>query len=153
MEKNQGVKLPFSGKLQVGVVVKDLDKTIEYFSSLGIGPFEPLQRPPMVERRVRGKPADYKLKIALAQLGQIQLELIQPVQGECVQNEFLESKGEGIHHLGIFVDDLEKEVAELDKQGVKVIQSGRRATGDGFAYLDTSAIGGITIELIQWSSK
>ena len=71
-------------------MVKDLDKTIEYFSSLGIGPFEPLQRPPMVERRVRGKPADYKLKIALAQLGQIQLELIQPVQGECVQNEFLD---------------------------------------------------------------
>lgn len=153
MERNQAVTLPFSEKLQVGVVVKDIDKTIEYLSSLGIGPFKPLHRPPMVERKVRGKLADYKLKIALAQLGQLELELIQPVEGECVQKEFLENKGEGIHHLGIYVDDLNKEVAELGKHGVKVIQSGRRATGDGFAYLGTSAIGGITIELIQWSSK
>ena len=149
MEKSGTEKLPFLKVDQVGVVVKDIGKTIEHLASLGIGPFEPAHSTPIIEREVRGKPGDYELKIRFAQLGQVELELIQPVKGECIHKEFLESKGEGIHHLGFFVDDIGKEIAKLTKQGIKIPQSGRRANGGGFAYLETDAVGGIVLELIQ----
>ena len=145
----EGKRSPFSEIGQVGVVVKDIDKTIEYLSSLGIGPFEPAHRAPIVERKVWGKPVALELKVRFAQMGQVELELIQPCKGEGIQKKFLESKGEGIHHFGFFVDDLDQEVAKLVKQGVKVIQSGRRSTGGGFAYLETDTVGGIILELIQ----
>jgi len=65
----------------------------------------------------------------------------------------LETKGEGINHLGFLVDDIDREVAKLVKKGFKVISSGKFLTGGGFAYFDTGKVGGILFELIQWPSK
>ena len=149
MKEGEIEKSPFLTIGQVGVVVKDLDKFIEFYSSLGIGPFKPSDMAPTIERKVRGKVANYKTKMRVAQVGQVELEVSQPLGGECAQREFLESKGEGINHLGFFVDDLDKEVAKLTERGFKVIQSGRNAKGNKFAYFDTTAIGGIILELIQ----
>ena len=149
MKRDRPAKSPFSEIGQVGVIVRDLDKTIEYLKSLGIGPFGPKSREPIIENELRGKPFDYRPKAMFAQLGHVELELIQPPEGECVQREFLESKGEGIHHLGFFVDDLDKEVGKLTKHGFTVIQRGRRSNGGGYAYLDTGKVGGIFLELIQ----
>jgi len=101
------------------------------------------------ERWVRGKPSHYECRLRFAQIGPVELELIEPIKGECLQKEFLDSKGEGIHHLGFFVDDLDTEVSNLVRHGIEVIQSGKRLTGGGFAYLNTNAIGGIVLELIQ----
>ena len=142
-------KSPFADISQVGVVVRDIDRTIEYLSTLGIGPFQPSSRAPVIENELRGKPAKFEIKLKFAQLGPLELELIQPVTGHCIQREFLESKGEGVHHLGVFVDDLDKEVDRLTKQGVTVLQRGRRSTGGGYAYLDTAEVGGIVFELLQ----
>jgi len=149
MEKTSIEKLPFLRIDHVGVVVKDMDRAIEYYSSLGIGPFEPL-RVTVTERKVWGKRVEnIKLKVRVTQMGPVQFELIEPVEGESIQKEFLESKGEGINHLGFFVDDIDKEVAKLVKKGFKVISSGRWL-GGGFAYFDTDKVGGVQTELIQW---
>lgn len=141
-------KSPFSMLTHVGVVVRDMDKAIEYLSSLGIGRFEPHTPRALTERLFRGNSTDMRLKISTAKIGQVGLELIQPVEGESAAKEFLDRKGEGIQHIGFAVDDLDKEVARLAKQGVKVLMSGRWA-GGGFAYLETDAVGGIIIELSQ----
>lgn len=149
MEKNLEAKSPFSKMIQVGVVVKDLDKTIERLSSLGIGPFQPRVLPPDAKEWFRGKPFNPsgKLKLSCAMMGDIELELIQPVEGESPHKEFLDSKGEGIQHIACLVEDLDGEVEKLTRQGVSVLLRARRKVG-GVAYLDLG-VAGLIIELIQ----
>ena len=149
MEKSGTEKSSFSNLYQVGVIVRDMDKAVEYYQDLGIGPFESLKVSPH-DRRVYGKPADdVKNRVMHAQMGPVEFELVQPVSGESVQKEFLESRVEGINHLAFFVDDLEKEVSKLVEKGFKVISSGKRVGGGGFAYLDTGRVGGVIFELTQ----
>jgi len=146
-------KSPFSKIDHVGVIVSDIDKVVEYYQSLGIGPFERLNLN-VVEMKVWGKPAeDVKLKVQVAQMGQVQFELIQPIAGESPMMEFLQTKGEGISHLGFFVDDIDKEVAKLVEKGLKVTFSIKFLPSGGAAYLETDKIGGITLELIQFPPK
>ena len=155
MEKMETEKLPFSKVIQVGVIVRDMDKAVEYYQSLGIGPFEPSKTAHLhADRKVYGKPADdIKLKVRLAQMGQLQFELIQPVEGESVQKEFLETKGEGISHIGFSVDDVDKERAKLEEKGFTVIYSSRFQNGGGTAHFDTDKVGGVIFELLQWPPK
>ena len=138
----------------VSVIVRDMNKAIEYYQSLAIGPFPPLIGPsgttPLTEKKVRGKPMDYNIDLRHAEggVGQIQFEVIQPLEGETPVKEFLEKKGEGMHHLGFFVDDLGKETAKMAEKGFMVSQSGE--THDvKWAYFDTDSVGGVVIELMQ----
>ena len=57
----------------MGLVAKDVDKTIEYLSSLGIRLFESVSGKSFRNRNIRGKPADHKLKIRVAQVGLVQM--------------------------------------------------------------------------------
>ena len=96
--------LPFSKVNQVGVVVRDMDEAIEHYQSLGIGPFEPLTLD-IMERKMRGKlviPGSIKNKVSLAWMASVQYELIEPIAGDSLWREFLEARGEGVHHLGFF---------------------------------------------------
>jgi catechol 2,3-dioxygenase-like lactoylglutathione lyase family enzyme len=151
MEKKGRKKLPFSQIDQVGVVVRDIDAAVEYYSSFGIGPFEPINVA-RFDREVYGKRVDENFKniVRVAQMGRVQFELVQPVSGESVQKDFLENRGEGVNHLGFFVDDLDREVSELVGRGFKVINSVKYVGGGGIAYFNTDKIGGVMFELIQW---
>ena len=151
MGKSGVEKSPFSKVSHVGIVVRDMDKAIEYYQSLGIGPFESSKKGHLAtDRKVYGKPADdAKIKSRVVQMGQLYLELVQPVEGEAIQKEFLKTKGEGINHLGFLVDDIDKETAKLEEKGFKVISSTRYAGGGGIAYFDTDKVGGVIFELIQ----
>ena len=147
MKKKIAKESPFSKLIQVGVVVKNLDKAIERLSSLGIGPFTPMLLPPDAEQWFRGKPLDAKFKISGARLGEVVLELIQPVEGKSPHQEFLDNQGEGIQHIAFAVDDLDREVSRLTKQGVSVLLSAN-LHDVRVAYLDLG-VGGLVIELIQ----
>ncbi|MFC1963775.1 VOC family protein [Chloroflexota bacterium] len=143
-------KLPFSEINQVGIVVKDLKKAEEFYSSLGIGPFfgRPKGVPPNTNKILRGKPADFQMDIRFARMGSLELELIQPLSQDHPYKDFVEKNGEGLHHLGFFVDDIDAEEARLVKQGFKVLASGRRPIG-GFTYFEPDIPGGVCLELVQ----
>ena len=142
-------KSAFSKIDHVGVVVRNLDKAIDYYQSLGLGPFRQKDISVLTDKKMYGKPTDFELKMATAQMGPIMIELIQPVEEAPVQEEFLESKGEGINHIAFSVDDLDKEEAKLVEKGLEVILSVRRTTGGGGSYFDTREVGGVIMELIQ----
>lgn len=129
-------------------MVRNVDEAVEYYSSnFGIGPFRIMTR----HRRsaiVHGKITDYKVKLAFAELGQVQLELIEVLEGETIQTEFLREKGEGLHHLGFHVEDLDAEVSKWEGKGFGVLQRSKPG-GPGYAYMDTSRVSGVIIELIQ----
>ncbi|MBI2832448.1 MAG: VOC family protein [Chloroflexi bacterium] len=134
----------------IGMLVRDVDKASEFYSLLGMGPFEPLHAK-LLNRYIYGKPVNYiQNKVKIGRMGQIELELIQPDERDSIKMEFLNSKGEGINHVCFAVEDLKRETAALVGKGCKVISQGDFSSGGGFVMLDASQIGGILIELIKW---
>lgn len=134
----------------VGVIVKDMEKTIEYLTSIGIGPFGIKDGPLYVEvpfkGELHGKLAEWKVKISNAKVGDSELELLEPCGGESALQEFLDNHGEGLHHIAYLVDDVQAEIEKQVSQGVEVITSAMGARG-GFAYFDTGVVGGIITEI------
>jgi methylmalonyl-CoA/ethylmalonyl-CoA epimerase len=127
-----------------------MDQAIKRFSALGIGPFYSKTPPRTARSLFRGRPfvsAD-RVKIMAAQLGNSELELIQPLEGESPHREYLESKGEGIQHIAFAVDDLDKAVEKLKASGSDVLLEGRRVDGSGVTYLDLNAAG-VIVELVK----
>lgn len=145
---------PFRNLCQIGVIVKNIDEAAEFYQSLGIGPFVSPQHPaPIVDRMMHGRPApDVKNRISTAQLGPIELELVQPISGESIQKEFLQTHGEGVNHLGFRVENIERGVAKLIEKGFRVVSSGKTIGSGRFAYVSTDKVGGILFELMQSDS-
>ncbi|MFW9902708.1 MAG: VOC family protein [Candidatus Thorarchaeota archaeon] len=124
---------------QIGIVVKDMEKSLKFYEQIFSPPFLTLE-------------ADVnsgKLKISLFQVGEIQLELIEVVEGETIHSIFLRETGGGLHHIGFIVEDIEEELIRLEKEGITVIERGIIQEMVKFAYLDTQKRLGIILELIQ----
>jgi methylmalonyl-CoA/ethylmalonyl-CoA epimerase len=133
---------------QVGIVVQDMDKAIQNYGEVFGISFHKVVVPDYFNRVYRGKPENFRMKIGLAMMGDLQIELIQPLEGKTIYAEFLEKWGNGIHHLGFDVNNLDERVAIFHKLGIGVLMSGERVGGK-FAYMDTDGTFGIIIELIQ----
>ena len=136
---------------QVGMVVKDMEKTMNYYrDTFGIRPWVVFEGEPVFAIE-RGKSVKPTLKIGLSYIGNVQIELIQVLKGKTYHTDLLE-KGEGLHHLGFMVKDLDKRLDACSRLGIDVIQKGR-ISSKGFtvdyAYLDTVKIGGVIFEFIQ----
>lgn len=141
MEKQEARELKLESIDQIGIVVRDIDKVIESWSKLlGIGPWDSTE---METTDRAGRKA--KTRLAFANIGPLQIELIQSVEGKTFYTDFLEKHGEGIHHLCVRVDDLDATTANLGKKGVKLL-FGRRGR---FAYMDTVNPGGVMFEFSQ----
>jgi catechol 2,3-dioxygenase-like lactoylglutathione lyase family enzyme len=149
MQLKKERKPPFSELHHIGLIVRDLNKTIKTLSSIGIGPFEPAPMKDLSDREFRGKRVRASSDVWFAKLGHTNLELVQPLEGESLQKETLERKGEGVEHLGFFVDNLREEVDRLVQKGWKVLASARGPQGGGWAFLQAESSGGIYIELVQ----
>lgn len=101
-------------------------------------------------REYRGEPGDFESLALVADFGP-QLELIAPLSGRSVFADFLERSGPGLHHLGYFVDSVEREKARLESMGLTMVQSagGHGLDGDGLiAYFEVPTTGAY-LELIQ----
>ena len=145
----------------VGIPVRDLDKSLEDYQSLGQASFQPdflIDSSKFAEYLVYGKTPDpvVKTRVALGKMGSLGIELLQPVQGETVHKELLDTTGEGIGHIAYTVDDLEEETAKLVAKGFPVILSIKRLdqTKRSAVYIDTrSKFSNLIIELIQDTEK
>jgi len=134
----------------IAVVVKDIEKAVEYYSKAFGLKFEDIAEhalPPDVI--TRGKPTPYTMKVTFAHMGPIRLELVQVVEGECLYAEFLREHGEGVHHLGFEAADLEKEVANAEAQGLEMICHLKMVGIMAFAHFDPGKTNGVRLELVQ----
>ncbi len=143
---------------QLGIVVRDIQASMEqYWRILGIGPWRVYTNGPQLRNvTYHGRPASYRVRVALAHAESMVYELIQYLEGESIHRDFLAARGEGIEHVGIYVSNLDEPLARLRSQGVTVLQSadGLGAKGDGrYAYLDTQSALGLVLELIQAPSE
>jgi hypothetical protein len=119
----------FNTFVQIGVVVADLDRATRNLSEIfGIGPFRVIDWPPAgrsdIQRFYYGKPGNFSARMAFTELGPVELELIQPVEGESIWGDFLRDHGEGIHHIRFNVDEMDPVRAYLSSQGIEPAQHG-----------------------------
>lgn len=141
-------KSPFSKLVQIGIIVKDMDETIKRLQSYGIGPFEHRAVPAGAKEYYKGKPMEAIFKIAAVNLGGVEMEFIQPVQGDSPHMEFLKEKGEGIQHLAFAVDNLDEDIENLKEKGASVqMQSDLGLLKVAYMDMKTS---GLVFELMQF---
>lgn len=140
------------GAHQIAFVVRDIRAAQRFWEgAMGVPGFALYEDIRFEELTYRGEPARFRIHLSLAYAGDAQIELIEPLEGRSIYTEFLERRGEGLHHLGFLVDDLDEAVARFEARGEPVIQSGRFGSEPGtrFAYLDTEASAGAVLEMIQ----
>ena len=150
MERKVEAQVALPPVSHIGFIVKNVEKAAEYYYSvLGIGPFA-IQEVDMQGVTLYDEPTPFKLRIAMAVTGSVELELIQDLGGCRLYTEFLSGKGEGLHHLGVHIDDrdsFDKTVAALINQGCKPILSIIKSRF-GFVYVDIKDAGGLILELM-----
>ena len=129
--------------MQVAIVVKDIETTkvkwAEFFGidpppTMGSGKYE------ITQTVYKGEPApDAACKMAFFSVGpNVQLELIEPNGAKSTWQDFLDEKGEGIHHIAFGVKNTDEKVAACEKAGMKLVQRGKYGDGSGeYAYFDS----------------
>ncbi|MCX7681325.1 MAG: VOC family protein [Anaerolineae bacterium] len=136
---------------QVGLVVRDIERSAEAYSRiLGLPrPQIVVTDPPEVAHtRFRGQPTDARAKLAFFDMGQVTLELIEPIGGPSTWREFLDEKGEGVHHIAFMVRDTDQVVQYLAAHGIEAVQQGDY-TGGRYTYVDSVATLGVILELLE----
>ncbi len=124
----------------VGIAVNDLAKALEFYVKvLGLDT-------PTIE-----EVADQKVKTAIFPTNGGRIELLETTDPDGPIAKFIAKRGEGIHHVALRVDDLETKLAELAKQGVRLIDTKPRigAGGHLIAFIHPAATGGVLLELCQ----
>ncbi len=133
---------------QLGYVVANVEKACKHYeSAFGIGPFAGPIEVPMNNAIFMGKIVNTKIKAAFSKSGGVQIELIQPLDCDNPYTEFLARRGDGIHHLGFKVADMEVAKAEFARKGLEPFFSCDMVVMK-FAYYDTAEFGGLMLELL-----
>jgi len=139
----------FTETIQICVVVRDLEAAMRtYVDDYGIGPWDIYEFNPDTVRDMRedGQPVERSFRLALAHIGQMQWELIQPLDGDSIYARFLSEKGEGVHHVGVASPDCSETIAALEEKGHSVVFGGEYH-GVDFAYLSTDRDLGVMTEI------
>lgn len=136
---------------QVGIIVKDIEKASQHWANvLGIEPPQANEVSSNPDRpmKYKGEISTGSAKLAFIQLENIQIELIQPLGGNSTWQQFLDQHGEGIHHIGFWIKDIDGLERKFEMAGMPVEQRGGWETG-AYSYMDANAILGCTIELLE----
>lgn len=139
---------------QVGILVKDFDAALDLYGRMfGIEEWTCYHYTPEFLSWSRYGDAEGRFEMLLAMGGSSpQVELIQPLAGPSIYQDFLDEGHVGLHHLGVFVDDLDEAIARMAETGYHVTQTARgyglNADG-GFAYFNTENDLGAVIEAIE----
>jgi len=138
---------------QNGYVVRDIHAAMAHWSStLSVGPFFFFEQAPLEKFCYKGEPSACRCSIALANSGDLQVELIQQLNDEpSMYRDFLASGNEGLQHLAFWTEDMDNDLEHMQKLGYRVGQSGQVGDDGRFVYYDTGGPAGTTIELSEIS--
>lgn len=121
------------------IVVRDMDEALQRYRQLyGIAPSE------------RSVVTSQRVEVAFLPVGDTQLELVQPLDADSGVGRYLEQRGEGLHHIGLLVEDIQRELSELAAAETELIDREPRRGVHGLrAFVHPRATGGVLIELVQ----
>ena len=128
MTRESPAKCRCKGITQIGIAVNDVELVARnYWDILGIGPWTVLdfETPLAYDRKYRGESVSGRERIAVAQAGNVELELAQAVDGPSVFRDWIQRHGEGLNHVNFLVEDFDRDYAALAGDGFPCIESGR----------------------------
>ena len=123
----------------IGIAVKNIEEAAKLYTDLGLK----IEGTEIVESQ--------KVKVAFIGIGQSRIELLESTAPDGNIAKFIESKGEGIHHIAVKVDNIEKALEELSAKGYQLIDKTPRigAGGHKIAFLHPKSTKGVLLELSQ----
>jgi catechol 2,3-dioxygenase-like lactoylglutathione lyase family enzyme len=143
--------------VQIAVVVHDIEASSKLWADMLGMPVPKISttRPGHEVKEIyRGKSSEGQAKLTFFNLGQVVIELIQPVGEGTSWKEFLDKEGEGVQHLGFQVTDPDRTSQALEKAGYPVLHKGRYDSDNGtYIYHDTMDALGVVIELLHSDAK
>jgi methylmalonyl-CoA/ethylmalonyl-CoA epimerase len=136
---------------QVGIIVRDIEKTGKAYAEVfGL----PVPTPIITDTvdaahtEYKGESTEARAKLAFFNMGQVQIELIEPMGGPSTWQEFLDTKGEGVHHIAFQVKGMDDVISDLKSKGLTLEQKGDY-TGGRYAYLNGSKDLKVILELLE----
>jgi methylmalonyl-CoA/ethylmalonyl-CoA epimerase len=136
---------------QIGLVVKDIEVTLAAYCDIFA-----MAKPDIIitddfeiARTVyRGESTRAKAKLAFLNMGQLQIELIEPIGEPSTWKEVLDEKGEGVHHIAFQIKGTDQVVQYLEGKECKMIQQGHY-NGGMYTYIDSVKKLGVELELLE----
>ena len=124
----------------IGIAVKDLNSANNIYSKL-------LNTSPYKMEKVESE----NVNTSFFQVGESKIELLEGTSPDSPISKFIEKRGEGVHHIAFEVDDIEKEIARLTKEGFQMIHEKPKDGADNklIAFLHPKSSNGVLIELCQ----
>lgn len=128
------------GLAHVGIAVRSLEPAIERWTR-GLGfTLESVEHLEMMG-----------LRLAFLRAGDMVVELLEPTEPDATVAKYIEKRGEGIHHLSFFVDDMEASLAAAEAAGLELIDRAPREGSHGteVAFLHPRSLGGVLVEFCR----
>ena len=128
----------------IGIAVRSLSDALKFYrDTLG-----------MPCTSVEDVPAE-KVRVALLPLGDTRIELLEATAADSAIAQFIEKRGEGIHHIAIEVSGLDAHLQRLEASGVRILPGKGEygASGHRYAFLHPSSCGGVLVELVEAPHK
>ncbi len=138
---------------EVGIAVRDLEAAAGLLTELFAASVGPVVEVPR-----------YAMRFRMCRIGKVDFEVMEPIDGRGVIAEFLERRGEGLHHVAFAVDDLDGTMNTLGRKGVRFVDdapirlhmdgvdyAGREFSDEiQFAFSHPTSVLGILFEFIQY---
>ncbi len=137
--------------VQVAIVTGDIEaKARAWAELLGVPVPEIRETGPECETQIRyrGQPTPARAKLAFFRLGQVSLELIEPIERPSTWGDQLDQHGDSLHHIAFRIQGMREKLALLESLGIPLIQKGEYK-GGRYAYVDGTAKLGATLELLE----
>ena len=131
-------------------VVDDIEVACrKWVDELGVGPFHIADYTPETfdEITYQGQPSELAMRVGIAQAGNVQIELIEPISEKCAYRDSVPKGTMAFHHMCVWTLDFEADHAYFDKLGYPAANTGK--LGDiEFAYFDTRPLLGCMLEVV-----
>lgn len=136
---------------QVGIVVSDIETRAKAWAELlGVPTPEIRTTDPVEQAQTEyvGARTPARARLAFFDAGQVQIELIEPIDGPSTWKDQLDRHGDSIHHVALRIQDMQDKVVKLGAMGMPLVQRGEY-TGGRYAYFDGVAQLGAILELLE----
>ena len=136
---------------QVGIIVQDIEAKARAWAEVlglpvpGIMVTDAYE---LAQTEYNGEPSQARAKLAFFRLGQVELELIEPIGEPSTWQDQLDQHGDSLHHIAFEIKGMPEKVAYLEARGISLVQRGEYP-GGRYAYLDGNAQLGAILELLE----
>lgn len=136
---------------QVGLIVRDIEARAQAWADILGMPVPPIivtDTVDVAQTEYAGAPTTAQAKLAFFDLGQVSLELIEPIGEPSTWKDQLDRHGDSLHHIAFQIKGMQDKLAYLDARGVPLVQRGEY-TGGRYAYVDGGEKLGAILELLE----